>query len=581
MPYHPAMADQLIGNYRVIEQIGAGGMAKVYLAVHKDIPNLKVILKILSDPRLVQRFKQEADKLALLDGHANICRIKHFFTHGEDVVIAMEYIDGVTLDEKLKKEGRLPIGESIRIIERVLDILQFAHQRGIYHRDIKPSNVMIDRTGTVKIIDFGIAKAKTDPDLTIAGTACGTPAYMAPEQFTPSDDTNYALVDIYATGTTLYRMLTGELPFKGDNEFALRDAKLFTEPPKPRTLASGISKDLETCILRSIAKEPAERFQSAGDMRASLCTAVTQQAFKETEKTQDISVPRPRPARKFPTVGLISSLVVLAAAIGLWHLLTPKEPQPPALVTLLSPSMGARLTERAAPSLSWSETAGENGRYIIEYATDSTFVDGRTIAGVIGGSFTFPGDLENSRYFWRVYAVSGDGLRSEPSQWRDFIIDVAPAATAAGRIEIEVDPSGDIYLDGRRLGLRQSRAQAEVDTGNHTIRVENSTSRQKAYEESVRVEAGETVSRTFRFTFPTPQPPARTDGEVRIGSRPRGADIYIDDNLQEQKTPYTFHLAPGLHVFRGALLMNGEELERVDTLRVVSDSVHRVMFEFE
>jgi len=575
------MADQLIGNYRVIEQIGAGGMAKVYLAVHKDIPNLKVILKILSDPRLVQRFKQEADKLALLDGHANICRIKHFFTHGEDVVIAMEYIDGVTLDEKLKKEGRLPIGESIRIIERVLDILQFAHQRGIYHRDIKPSNVMIDRTGTVKIIDFGIAKAKTDPDLTIAGTACGTPAYMAPEQFTPSDDTNYTLVDIYATGTTLYRMLTGELPFKGDNEFALRDAKLFTEPPKPRTLASGISKDLETCILRSIAKEPAERFQSAGDMRASLCTAVTQQAFKETEKTQDISVPRPRPARKFPTVGLISSLVVLAAAIGLWYLLTPKEPQPPALVTLLSPSMGARLTERAAPSLSWSETAGENGRYIIEYATDSTFVDGRTIAGVIGGSFTFPGDLENSRYFWRVYAVSGDGLRSEPSQWRDFIIDAAPAATAAGRIEIEVDPSGDIYLDGRRLGLRQSRAQAEVDTGNHTIRVENSTSRQKAYEESVRVEAGETVSRTFRFTFPTPQPPARTDGEVRIGSRPRGADIYIDDNLQEQKTPYTFHLAPGLHVFRGALLMNGEELERVDTLRVVSDSVHRVMFEFE
>jgi serine/threonine protein kinase len=575
------MADQLIGNYQVIKQIGAGGMAKVYLAVHKDIPNLKVILKIISDPRLVQRFKQEADKLALLDGHPNICRIKHFFTHGEDVVIAMEYIDGTTLDDKLKSEGRLQIGESIRIIERVLDILEFAHQRGIYHRDIKPGNVMIDLSGTVKIIDFGIAKAKTDPDLTIAGTACGTPAYMAPEQFTPSDDTNYALVDIYATGTTLYRMLTGELPFKGDNEFALRDAKLFTDPPRPRSLAVGISKALETCLLRSIAKKPEDRYQSAGEMRSSLCSAVTERAFKETHKTQDIGVSRPKPARKSRTAGIVGSLVVLAAAIGVWYFLTPREPQPPAPVTLLSPSAGERFTEFAAPVLFWSETAGENGRYIVEYATDSTFADGRTISGVIGGSFTFPGDLENNRYYWRIYAVGGNGLRSEPSLWRDFVIDATPAPSATGRIVIEVDPRGDIYLDGRQLGQLQSQAQTEVDTGSHTIRVENSTSRQKAYEESVRVEVGETINRTFRFTFPATQPQIKTEGEVRIGSRPRGADIYIDGELQEQKTPYTFHLPPGLHVFRGVLLMNGEELERIDTVRVVSNSVHRVMFEFE
>jgi serine/threonine protein kinase len=575
------MADQLIGNYQVIKQIGAGGMAKVYLAVHKDIHNLKVILKILSDPRLVQRFKQEADKLALLDGHPNICRIKHFFTHGEDVVIAMEYIDGITLDDKLKSEGRLQIGESIRIIERVLDILEFAHQRGIYHRDIKPGNVMIDQSGTVKIIDFGIAKAKTDPDLTIAGTACGTPAYMAPEQFTPSDDTDYALVDIYATGTTLYRMLTGELPFKGDNEFALRDAKLFTDPPRPRSLAAGISKELEICLLRAIAKKPEDRFQSAGEMRASLCAAVTEQAFKKTDKTRDISVIRPRPSRKRRTVGIVSSLVVLAAAIGGWYLLWPKEPQPPSSVTLLTPSPGERFMDLAAPSLSWSESAGDNGRYIIEYAADSTFADSRTIAGVATGSYTFAAELENGRYFWRVYAVNGDGLRSGPSLWRDFVIDVTPAAAATGRIVIEVDPRGDIYLDGRQLGLRQNQAQTEVDTGGHTIRVENSTSRQKAYEESVRVEAGETVSRTFRFTFPALQPQARADGEVRIGSRPRGADIFIDGDLQEQKTPYTFHLAAGLHVFRGVLLVSGQELERIDTVRVVSDSVHRVMFEFE
>jgi serine/threonine protein kinase len=575
------MSDQLIGNYQVIKQIGAGGMAKVYLAVHKDIPNLKVILKIISDPRLVQRFKQEADKLALLDGHPNICRIKHFFTHGEDVVIAMEYIDGITLDEKLKREGRLQIGESIRIIERVLDILEFAHQRGIYHRDIKPGNVMIDQSGTVKIIDFGIAKAKTDPDLTIAGTACGTPAYMAPEQFTPSEDTNYTLVDIYATGTTLYRMLTGELPFKGDNEFSLRDAKLFTEPPKPRSLAAGIPKELEACLLRSIAKKPEDRFQSAGEMRTSLCHAVAKEAFKEADKTQGIPVSRAKPSRKGRTVGIVGSLVVLAAAIGGWYFLKPNKPQTTSPVALLSPAAGETFTNPATPELSWSETAGENGRYIIEYATNSTFVDSRTIAGLAAGSYTFTAELENGHYFWRVYAVNGEGLRSEPSPWRDFVVAVTPVAASTGRIVIDVDPRGDIFLDGRQLGLGQSRSQTEVDTGSHIIRVENSASRQKALEESVRVEAGETINRTFRFTFPSAQPQGRTDGEVRIGSRPRGADIYIDGDMQEQKTPYTFRLAPGLHVFRGLLLVSGEELERIDTVRVVSDSVYRVMFEFE
>ena len=192
------MTEQLIGNYKILDKIGAGGMAKVYLAVHKDVPNLKVILKILTDSRLVERFKQEADKLALLDGNPNICRIKHFFNHGEDIVIAMEYIDGITLDKKIKTDGRITIDESLRIIRDVLGVLAFAHGKGIYHRDIKPSNIMLDSEGNVKVIDFGIAKAKSDPNLTIAGTSCGTPPYMAPEQFTPSEDTNYALVDVYA-----------------------------------------------------------------------------------------------------------------------------------------------------------------------------------------------------------------------------------------------------------------------------------------------------------------------------------------------------------------------------------------------
>lgn len=310
------MEEQFIGSYKVLKKIGAGGMSRVYLAVHQDVPNLKVILKILSDPRLGERFRHEADKLALLDGHPNICRIKHFFNHGEDTVIAMEYIDGMDVEEKIKEEGKLTTEESLQIISDILDILEFAHQKGIYHRDIKPGNIMIDKKGQVKIIDFGIAKAETDPNLTLAGTTCGTPAYMAPEQFTPTQDTNYALVDIYAAGTTLYTMLTGECPFKGDNEFAIRDAKLFSETPKPRSLNPDIPKPVEEIIMKSLAREPAERYQSASEMRAVLDatrrTAKVGVSSGPPDVTIDVRTAPKRKSRKPLLAGVVVIVLVLA-----------------------------------------------------------------------------------------------------------------------------------------------------------------------------------------------------------------------------------------------------------------------------
>jgi len=239
------MEDKYIGNYKILEQIGAGGMAKVYLAVHKDVPNLKVVLKVLSDPRLAERFKQEADKLALLDEHPNICKIKHFFNHGDEFVIAMEHINGPTLDQMLADKEKLSIAESIKITLEILSILESAHGQGIYHRDIKPGNIMLDKSGQVKIIDFGIAKGDTDPNLTIAGSSAGTPLYMAPEQFSASDNIDYSISDIYAVGTTLFKMVTGGLPFEGANEFAIRDAKLFNDPVKPSSITRKFPKRLK------------------------------------------------------------------------------------------------------------------------------------------------------------------------------------------------------------------------------------------------------------------------------------------------------------------------------------------------
>jgi serine/threonine protein kinase len=307
------MSEEYIGSYKVLEKLGAGGMAQVFLAVHQDVPNLKVVLKVLSDPRLGERFKQEADKLALLDGHPNICRIKHFFSHGDDIVIAMEYIDGVTLEEKIDSMRRLEVQEAVQICGDVLDILSFAHQKDIYHRDIKPGNIMVDKSGQVKVIDFGIAKGKTDPNLTIAGTACGTPAYMAPEQFNPTDQADYALWDIYAVGTTLYMMLTGECPFKGDNPFALRDAKLFSDPPSPRSLNPEIPKPLEDIVLKSLARESNQRYQTADEMRTALSQFVPMAPAKVSTPPGGVTLEIPRATGKktnkllWPVLGAVAA----------------------------------------------------------------------------------------------------------------------------------------------------------------------------------------------------------------------------------------------------------------------------------
>ena len=559
------MTDQLIGNYRILEKIGAGGMAKVYLAVHKDVPNLKVILKILTDTRLVERFKQEADKLALLDGNPNICRIKHFFNHGEDIVIAMEYIDGVTLDDKLKTDGRFTIDESLRIIRDVLGVLNFAHGKGIYHRDIKPSNVMIDKAGNVKVIDFGIAKAESDPSLTIAGTSCGTPPYMAPEQFTPSEDTNYALVDIYAVGTTLYRMISGELPFKGDNEFAIRDAKLFTEPPSLKEKVPAVSKQLNELVMRTLKKNPLDRFSSATDM----IEAVECIRCKESKQPATTQVKTKGKSPGIPSVkilGIAVAVIVVAAAVhfgpGLFSSQTPQTP------SLLTPETGAIL-EKTSPTLSWDNTGAES--YTLEYANNSQFFISEFIENIPDTSYNFSDSLDNGAYFWRVQAAS-DGKTSEYSEAFSFTV---RGAIPRGMLAVSVQPEGNIYVDDELMESSSSGISRLFDTGQHVLRVTNSKAVKKEFRETVVITPDTTVSLSYKFRFPagTPTPPAQqkpasTLGELTIGSKPTiGADVYINDQLQSRKTPSAFKLEPGLHTVRAVLVLDGQPLERSDTAR--------------
>jgi len=477
------MTERQIGNYRILKQIGAGGMAKVYLAVHKDVPNLKVVLKILSSPQHAARFMQEADKLALLERNPNICHIRHFFNHEDELVIAMEYIDGKSLEELIAEKGKFPVEETIKIIADLLTALAFAHDKEIYHRDIKPGNVMFDGEGQLKIIDFGIAKGKTDPQMTIVGTATGTPEYMAPEQFAGGEHLDYAKCDIYAVGTLMYAMLTGRPPFKGENEFVLRDAKLSEDPVPPSRHDKDISGELDRIILKAMDKDPARRFASVAEMKSELLKLSGKPAGPATTGAAKASPASSAgsPARRGKggkIVGAVAGLVIIVTA--------------------------------AIFGIKMMSGGGEGG--ITTPAKDT--------AGT---------------------------PRPSHADTQRVVENAAPAPGGA------LEPRGN---------------ESAVDT-----------LAAKAVEKKKPADAIGTIAATTGAKSSKPAPAA--PGFLKVLSRPKGAAIYINGELQYEKTPFTFDRPPGQYTVRIVRIIGGKELSHTRTVTLESDETEIISHTFE
>ncbi len=270
-----AVQDTLIdtlfhGRYRIIRRLGAGGMANVYLAEDTDLGR-RVAIKILNDryahdDLFVERFRREAKSAAALS-HPNIVSI---YDRGEaegTYYIAMEAIDGKNLKEVIREQRRLRPAQAIAYTRQILDALRFAHRNGIVHRDIKPHNILMDPDDRLKVTDFGIARAGTS-QMTEAGSIMGTAQYLSPEQARGGDVG--ATSDLYSVGIVLYEMLTGHVPFTGDNavEIAMKHT---TQPPgRPSAAAPGVPAELDQVVLRALAKNPADRYQSAAEFDSDL-----------------------------------------------------------------------------------------------------------------------------------------------------------------------------------------------------------------------------------------------------------------------------------------------------------------------
>jgi len=263
---------KIIDNrYEIISLIGVGGMSNVYKAVDKQTGQ-EVAIKFLKEEffeneELVRRFKNESKAISLLN-HECIIKVIDFNITDSEKYLVVEYIKGVTLKEFIENRGKLTWEETLVFSNIILGALGHAHENGVIHRDLKPQNIMLTREGELKIMDFGIARLSTANQRTVTDKAIGSVHYISPEQVRGQNTDNRS--DIYSIGIMMYEMLTGKLPFQSETAVSVALQQLSEEAPPISNYAEGVPKGMEQIVMKAIAKDPENRYQSAGEMREDL-----------------------------------------------------------------------------------------------------------------------------------------------------------------------------------------------------------------------------------------------------------------------------------------------------------------------
>ncbi|MCR8641708.1 Stk1 family PASTA domain-containing Ser/Thr kinase [Paenibacillus sp. N1-5-1-14] len=376
------------GRYEILELIGGGGMALVYKA-QDLLLHRKVAIKILRqqyihDEEFIRRFRREAQSAASLS-HPNVVSIYDVGQEEDTYYIVMEYVEGKTLNDLIKEKAPLQVEEAIGIASQISDALDHAHHNEIIHRDIKPHNILIGRNGRVKVTDFGIARATTSSSITQTGSVIGSVHYFSPEHAKGTNAGEKS--DLYSLGIVLFQMLTGKLPFRGENPISVALKHLQEEVASPRSVNPLIPQSVENVILKALRKRPEERYQSAKQMLSDLETCLSPErrnepkaqfwsdegldeestrilpAIRSTQQYSPIpddeededDIQEIQPDRKKkktwikPTVWIVSLLIVLAGMFLLVNyvrgLLTPQEVSVPDLMGLTKEQVELKLKD--------------------------------------------------------------------------------------------------------------------------------------------------------------------------------------------------------------------------------------------
>jgi beta-lactam-binding protein with PASTA domain/tRNA A-37 threonylcarbamoyl transferase component Bud32 len=502
-----AVSDTLIntlfdGRYRILRKLGTGGMANVYLA-EDEVLGRRVAIKILNDrhagdDQFVERFRREAKNAASLS-HPNIVSI---YDRGEaegTYYIAMEYLDGRSLKELIVARGPAPIHLAVDYARQILAAIRFAHRHGIVHRDIKPHNVLVDGEGRLKVTDFGIARAGAS-QMTEAGSIIGTAQYLSPEQAkgAPVDQTS----DLYSVGVVLYELLTGVVPFSGDTPVEIAMKHLSTVPEPPSAKRADVPRDLDLVVMRALAKDPSERYQSAEEMDADLrrvnrgvaISPVTEEAataiiarpppsaVTEIKPRAPDAVPYAPPAayydydeppRRAIWPWLVALLFVIAAVVGGYFLYSQIQDQLSGSKTI---AVGNYVGIREADAVAKINAAGLRPNPVRQPNADSRFPE----------TYVFqqspkPGDRTQKHNFVTIYVSLGPPKTDVPSVVGEpldqALSDLQNAKLQGKSVRVESDkPAGQVVSQSPTAGAsveQGSKVTLRVSKGPQPIGVPN------------------------------------------------------------------------------------------------------------
>jgi len=544
------MSKEFLGEYKVIRKVGEGGMAEVFLAHHKDVPDHRVILKKLKDPSLGKSFRKEANNLAKLNEHQNICTIFHFFTDDDKTIIVMQYIEGATLKDIIESEKKLPVSVVLKLAVDLLRIISYAHERKIYHRDIKPGNIMVDKQGDLKVIDFGIAKDEADPEQTATGIFSGTPLFAPLEQFNPVAKIDWPRADVYAIGTTLYLMVSGKLPFRGRNWIEIAESKRQTEPPAPSSLAPETPMEFDRIILKAISRDPEDRYSNAGEMLRDIEELRIKNIVEPVNLEDTINIDKLTPA--FDDITADSQKLIPKDE----HSKTEKEKSK--IVRVASGNRWSSISLAFIVII----LAFAGIYYMTQNKLDNDL--GETLSKIENADSTVTENLNDIA----LTAKNDKEEFDEPMSAVNPDDDKSVTTVLEGKIRVAIKPSGNLYLDNKLVASDISKYILNSSVGSHSLRIENKTAAiDSVITDEIQISKDQTIDRTYTFI----EKPLF--GGLIVGTLPIGASVYINGELQSNETPFTFSLKPGKYIVR--LFLESPPIDRETTLVVIAGDTLR------